>query len=336
MNHRPRLADLLRMNPAPGAHRVALRAGVSVGVPLLLCLALDRPEWTLYAAFGAFASLYGRHVVHASRAIGQVTAGVLLTAAVLLGAVVSEAGSAPWMVVGGTAVVALLGQLVSDHLHWHPPGPLFLAFGFGAVASAPPMADSLWVPVGVAGAAAAFAVLVGGVGAVVRRQRSPWVRPEPLRSLHSVRIAVAVVIAGTIAELTPLGHPYWAMVAVLATLAGSDHHARRARGWWRAGGTLLGLIPAAVLLALDLSPVAIVLVVIVLQFVTEVLVGRNYGLALLFITPLALLVGQLAVQRPAVDLLVDRGVETLIGVVVGMAMVSLEVSREERRRPDPS
>jgi hypothetical protein len=37
-----------------------------------------------------------------------------------------------------------------------------------------------------------------------------------------------------------------------------------------------------------------VLAVVVLQVVTELLVGRNYALALLFITPMAMLMGQIA------------------------------------------
>ncbi|WP_235736733.1 hypothetical protein [Nocardioides alcanivorans] len=141
---RPRAADLLRVDPSPGAHRVALRAGVSVGVPLLLCLAADRPEWTLYAAFGAFTSLYGRDRIHAARAVTQLTAGVALTLAVLLGSLVAEAGTPPWLLVGGAAVLAMVGQVVSDVLDWHPPGPLFLIFAFGAVGSAPPCTTPGW------------------------------------------------------------------------------------------------------------------------------------------------------------------------------------------------
>lgn len=119
-------------------------------------------------------------------------------------------------------------------------------------------------------------------------------------------------------------------VAALATLAGRDHHARWLRGWLRALGTLLGLLPAALLLALHLDPVALVLTVIVLQFLTEILIGRNYGLALLFITPLALLMGQLAVERPIGQLLLDRGIETLIGAAVALVMVVIELRRPAR------
>ncbi|HET9759194.1 MAG TPA: hypothetical protein VFP51_05540, partial [Nocardioidaceae bacterium] len=50
--------ELLRVQPAPGAHRVALRAGLSVGLPLIAVLLLGSPAWTSYAVFGAFTSLY--------------------------------------------------------------------------------------------------------------------------------------------------------------------------------------------------------------------------------------------------------------------------------------
>ena len=45
---------LVRVAPHAGAHRVALRAGTSVLVPLVVLQLLDRPEWSIYAAFGAF------------------------------------------------------------------------------------------------------------------------------------------------------------------------------------------------------------------------------------------------------------------------------------------
>jgi hypothetical protein len=43
-----------------------------------------------------------------------------------------------------------------------------------------------------------------------------------------------------------------------------------------------------------LDAIPAVLAVVVLQVVTELLVGRNYALALLFITPMAMLMGQIA------------------------------------------
>ena len=61
-------------------------------------------------------------------------------------------------------------------------------------------------------------------------------------------------------------------------------------------------------------------VIVLLQVLAELLVGRNYALALVVITPLALLMVHLVAPVPARVLLLDRGVETLIGVAVGMVV----------------
>ena len=60
---------------------------------------------------------------------------------------------------------------------------------------------------------------------------------------------------------------------------------------------VLGLLTSAVLLAPTLGPLGTVLLVAGLGIVTELVVARNYGLALLFITPMAMLMGQLADPR---------------------------------------
>lgn len=59
-------------------------------------------------------------------------------------------------------------------------------------------------------------------------------------------------------------------------------------------------------------------------------VGRNDGLALLFITPLALLMGELALPRPAGSLLVDRGIETAIGACLAVLVIGGEALHGRR------
>ena len=56
MSH-PVTSHVLHVGPHDGAHRVALRAGVSVLLPLLLLVLAGHAGWTPYAAFGAFTSL---------------------------------------------------------------------------------------------------------------------------------------------------------------------------------------------------------------------------------------------------------------------------------------
>ncbi len=328
---RATLRGLLHIRQEQGAHRVALRAGVSVLVPLLAVLAVDRPDWSLYAAFGAFTALYGRNHVHLSRAAMQASAGAALTVSVVLGVLVGSLESRAWAAVPVAAVIAALGAVLAAAQDWHPPGPIFLVFGFGAVASVPHAVADVPAAVAVAGLSSLFALLVGNLGSFFRRRKSRPARLRHVWTWEPARYAVAVLLSGATATAIGIGHPYWAMVAAVAPLSAPGVTAQLVRAGHRIVGTLLGLLTSAALLAPGLSPAATVLVVAGLQIVTELLVGRNYGLALLFITPMALLMGQLVAARPTGSLLFDRGVETVIGALIGGAIVLLQPWLRSRR-----
>ena len=77
----------------------------------------------------------------------------------------------------------------------------------------------------------------------------------------------------------------------------------------------------AFLLSFPNLPWQLVVWVIILQFLAEVFVLRHYSMALLFITPLALLMTQLGMPQPVPGLLISRAVETAIGVLVGVLVV---------------
>ncbi|GAB3782469.1 FUSC family protein [Nocardioides ungokensis] len=329
--------QLVGIGPHAGAHRVALRAGVSVLGPLLVLWAIDRQEWSIYAAFGAFTSLYGRNHVHLSRVRMQSTLAVLLTLATATGVVVGLSPERAWPAVPAAALVAVGGSLVSDAQDWHPPGPLFLVFAFAACASLPSSPGDVLVAVVVAGASAAFSVLVGAAGSWWRHRHGQRVddgAPVTRRTSygvarrHALRNGLAVAIAGSIATAAGIGHPYWAMVSAVVPLAARDLGPQVTRGVHRLVGTGVGLGLAAVLFAVDPRGLVLILVIVLLQVGAELLVGRNYALALVAVTPLALLMVHLVAPIPAGTLLWDRGVETVIGVVIGLAVGSLT------RRPD--
>jgi hypothetical protein len=330
--------DLLHLRPHQGAHRVAARAAVSVFVPLAAVTVAGHPEWSAYAAFGAFASLYGRNHRHLSRATMQATAGAALVVAVVTGVLVGCLPSPSWWAVPVAAAIAFAGSHLARAQDWHPPGSLFLVFAFGGCSAAPHVLGDVVPAVAVTVGSAVFALVVGAVGGLVTGPRRPKAPPLPLVwswSWLPVRDSVAVLVAGATAVGLGIGHPYWAMVSAVAPLGARGVTGQLGRAVHRVVGTLLGLLPAAALLALDLRGVALVLLVAVLQFATELLVGRNYGLALLFITPLALLMGQTAHHVRAGGLLLDRGVETVVGSVVGVAVLAA-VHALARRTAAPS
>lgn len=132
------------------------------------------------------------------------------------------------------------------------------------------------------------------------------------------RAVVGVAVAGSIATAAGIGHPYWAMVSAVVPLVARQFDGQLVRAVHRVVGTGLGLLLAGLLLWLDLPTAVLVLVVIALQAAAELLVGRNYAIALIAVTPLALLMLALVRPIPTEVLLRDRAVETMIGVAIGL------------------
>jgi uncharacterized membrane protein YccC len=321
---------LFRVDPHRGAHRVALRAGVSVLVPLLLLTLMGHTGWTVYAAFGAFTSLYGRMHGHSARVGMQLVVAVALTSVVTLGAAVALVPDSGWLSVIVGSLVAMGGALLSDDLGWHPPGPLFLVFAFTVCAAIPGSASTVAIAAAVAAGSALFAVIVGGLGLFwapsstlrfeLPRLGIPTTLRRPGEMPHLLRYLLASGLAGVISDALGWGHAYWAMVAAVVPMAASDTAGRLVRASHRLAGTLAGLLLALPVLALRAQGVAAVLIIVALQIAAELLVGRNYGLALCFVTPLALMMGQLAHRVPINGLLRDRAWDTVLGVSIGVVV----------------
>jgi len=311
-------------------------------VPLLVLDAANRLEWSLYAVFGAFTSLYGRERVDLARLRLQVTAGAWQVASVTLGALVACSAHRGWVAVPAAAVVALLAAYASETQGWHPPGSLFQVFAVGAVATVPAGIGDVVPALMVSAAGAIFAMAVGNVGAVVRRAR----RTAPLERnvmiggssagapSYALQAAIGVLLAGTVANAFDIGRPYWAMVAAVVPLMARAVPAQLVRGAHRLIGTGVGLLAAWALLSVSMPTLPALLVVTLLQAAAELTVGRNYALALVFITPLALMMGQLVRPVPTGALIADRALETMIGVVIGL-LVGLtwwRVTRHQQRK----
>lgn len=325
---------VIRVGPHRGDHRVAVRAVLSVGVPLVVLLLIGRLDLSVYASFGAFAALYGRTDGPRTRVRMQATAGGILVAAMLVGTAVSLLAAPALVSVAVVAALAASVTLFAYRAQWHPPGALFAVFAAGATASFPAATETFWTVLLVGGASVLWSLLVTTVFVLARR--GSWARPHrprpPIGSVAwemTATVGVAALLAGVAGALLVGTHWYWAMVGAVAAVGGAHVTARLIRGVQRLVGTLLGVLIAAGLLALHLPPWLVIVVAVVLQAGAELFVGRNYGIAMLFITPLALLMVSLASPVAPEMLLRDRVVETVIGVAVGtvVAIVSAGLRR---------
>jgi uncharacterized membrane protein YccC len=144
---------------------------------------------------------------------------------------------------------------------------------------------------------------------------------EPSRIILE-RIVVATVIAGLIS--TPLGihRAYWVMIAVVVILQ-NGHRVRLTalRAVHRVLGTLIGVGLFALILVFEPRGIAVGIVVMVLQFIVETIVIRNYGLALVFITPLALLIADQSGSADIGETISVRVLDTLLGAVIALVVL---------------
>lgn len=148
------------------------------------------------------------------------------------------------------------------------------------------------------------------------RARGPW-------RLATTRVGVAGLVAGGLAAVAGLGHAAWATMGSTAVLQGESARHAVVRALQRGAGTVAGALLAWPLLAAPLGFWGTAAVVVVLQTVTETIVGRHYGLAMLTITPMALLMTSLAHPADPAALALDRALDTVLGAVVGVLAVVL-------------
>ncbi|MFI8912535.1 FUSC family protein [Streptomyces sp. NPDC053513] len=141
----------------------------------------------------------------------------------------------------------------------------------------------------------------------------------------ALRMVLGTGLAGGAALLLGLGHGYWAAISAAAVLHSVNVRTAAQRAVQRTLGTVAGLLLALGVLALGPGPVALVLVIVLLEFLLEYVVARNYGLGVVFLTPLALLLTDLAAPAPAGDLVRDRALSSVLGVGVALGCALIVV-----------
>lgn len=143
---------------------------------------------------------------------------------------------------------------------------------------------------------------------------------------HALRVAVATVLAFVIGTSLSVTFAYWGAIAAIVVTQPLS-----ANTWLRvlerAFGSLIGGTIAAVLLTSLSSPVSTVLAILPLAAVTVSLRLVNYGLFVVFITPMFMLLSDFI--HPAHGLIAARLANEFVGACVGVAASFLLLPTKE-------
>lgn len=333
--------DSLRLVAHPSLW-ISTVAGVQVALSVLLAMVVVHlSPWSHlvgFASLGGLTALFGRFSPLPERRRIVTVCALLMTSAVLLPSLFSLAGAAPWMLIGLLALSVGLFTLIVSYLRLGVPGAVIIVFATGAALM--PVADAGTV------IERTLATLVGGVSACMVCMCTDWLRRETLATLHlpqpvlhtwrkelviAARVTVGAGLAAFISYAAGWHFPAWAAIGATAVMQGGHLHITMNRALQRMAGTIAGACLCWVILSQHPSFWGVVAWIVAFQFLTEVLMGFNYALGQLTVTPMALLMTHLAAPaQTGMNLPLERVMDTVLGAVLGILFAVILSSVEDR------
>lgn len=137
---------------------------------------------------------------------------------------------------------------------------------------------------------------------------------------EAIIIGISLLASMATAHLLAFKNPYWIPISCLAVLQGVNVMHVWTRSIQRIIGTLLGLLLCWFLISHFNTPIAIAVIILMLQITIEFFIVKQYTWAVVFITPLTILLAEGSngvISTPDI-LLKTRFIETFIGAIIGM------------------
>ena len=315
---------LTTVNPSTRRWQMPFAAALASGLPLMVGAWFDHLEYGLISSIGGLVFLYLPNTPLSHRMVWLMACGFGMSASYALGLMTHFL---PLSKVGVLALIAMLVTMVCRFYRVGPPGSLFFVMAAAIGAYTPGTIEEIPLRVGLITMGALLASAIAFLYSlyILRLQAPEPVAPLPPPTFDfvvfdAVMIGAFVGLSLAIAQALQLDRPYWVPVSCLAVIQGVSLRAVWNRQLQRVLGTAAGMLLAWGLLSLPLDPWRIALLVIALAFTIETLVVRHYGLAVIFITPLTLLLAEAATlgHAPIADLIQSRFIDTLLGCVVGL------------------
>ncbi|KAF0968039.1 MULTISPECIES: FUSC family protein [Gordonia] len=151
--------------------------------------------------------------------------------------------------------------------------------------------------------------------------------------VNVARVTTASLLAGGLATAAGLTHPLWASIGALAALQGVNYRHTVQRAIQRLVGNVGGAVLAAIIIAAGLGYWPLVVVIVVCQGAAEMVVTRNYALASVPITAMALLVTSIG-NPVGADIGATRVFDTLLGVMIGVVVAAVTIRLDDRHHLD--
>lgn len=231
-------------------------------------------------------------------------------------------------------VSALSLGLFALAVHWliltlktNPPGSFFFIFVACISSCMPFNLNTLPTKIGLIGLGTMFACVVGLIYSLItihtvynaNKRVIELEKNNYSNFIEAFIVSCFISVSLLIGHIFKMNNPYWIPVSCLAVMQGASIRHIWRRSIHRILGTLLGLGLCWFILSWSTSALTVCLSIISLQFVIEMLIVRNYTFAVIFITPMTILLAETAnpANLSTNQLIYTRFIDILIGSALG-------------------
>lgn len=317
---------LLRLNTPSRPWHIAFVASVCMAIPVFAGAYYGRMDYALLVCMGTLVILYlpKTALVHRMQSLMMCTFGFLacFTLAIV-------AGINPYLSTIVLALTVVLVEIICRYYSISPPGSFFFIF-MATIGSTLPF-DVALIPVriGLLALGCMLSCLVAFIYTLivfpgpVLGLTQPSKPSRSKQELFLITLEAGVVgffVGGSylLSLMLKLPNPYWVPVSCLAIMQGANFRSVWHRNIHRITGTALGMGLAWMVFSLSLNVWTYAVSIVLLNFIVESLVVRNYGLAVIFITPMTMLFAEGGtIHIPPETLVMTRLSDIVIGSVVG-------------------
>lgn len=300
-------------------------AALCIGSCLLIGYFLGKPNYGALSSLGALTILYFTSAPITQRMIHLIVCAFGIVFSFTVNSFFSFNAYFAAISLG---TVSFLAHFISSYFKIPPPGNFFFIM-VAAMASTYKF-DLDFIPTRV-GLVAMGAILSCSLAflysvfieksTVVTVPRRIFNKRRYTKFVESAIIGFFMALTLIIGHLLKFENTYWISIAAVAVIQGRNFEHVRQRNVHRILGTFIGIGFAWLILLFEPEKIVMIIIITVLQFLIELLIVRNYGFAVIFITPLTILLAETGseVHHDLEKLMHARLIDTIIGSLIGLA-----------------
>ena len=314
--------NFVRVSPSDRPWQRPFAIALATCLPLIVGLMFGRLDYGVQSSMAGFVFLYLPETVLQQRMMWLMTCGFGLIGSFTLGLI---AHFFPVLLVPFLTLTTILSTMLCRFYGFGLPGGIIFVMVAAVGAYTPTEVPDIPLKVGLFAMGALLASLLAFVySVIILRVRKPVPTPDPSTDfdtlvIEPVLIGLFVGLSIALAQIYQLNRPYWVPISCLAVIQAGSLRAVWTRQLHRILGTFAGLGVTWALLALPLNAWTVTLALTVLTFLVHSIVVRHYGIAVVFITPLSILMAELTIlgQGAPTDVIIARMIDTVLGSMVG-------------------